>query len=206
MKTILLDFGNVIGFFDHMKAVESLSRYSPIPADQLERLLYGGPEEDAYESGKISTDQYVDFAMSAGRFTCSRQTFLDHFAEIFTPNPEICRIIPELARNYRLVLASNTNDAHYRKYCRQFARELEYFSARCPSHEIGTRKPKEAYYRATHVAVNAEPHECLFLDDLERNTRAAEASVGWKTLVYQPGQGILRQLRELGIAIGEPGS
>lgn len=81
MKTIFFDFGNVIGFFNHMKAMQPLSQRSSLDAMQLEKIIYGGPEEDAYERGQMSTDAFVDFAMAVGKFDVSRDQFLFHFAD-----------------------------------------------------------------------------------------------------------------------------
>ena len=202
MKTIFFDFGNVIGHFDHFRAVSQMAPFTPIAPIALEKILYGGPEEDAYEAGRISTAEYVKFALRAGQIDLPPERFLHFFADIFTPNPDVCDLIPVLAKRYRLVLASNTNDAHYRKYSVQFERELSYFSVRCPSHEIGFRKPHPDYFVATHREANAEPYECLFVDDIVHNTAAAEQSVGWKGLLYRPGDILADKLRAFGVEVG----
>ena len=201
MKTILLDFGNVIGYFDHMRAISQLAPYTPIPPVELEQILYGGPEEDAYEAGRIGTAEYVEFALRAGNINLSPERFLASFADIFTPNPDVCDLIPRLAKRYRLVLASNTNEAHYRRYSDQFARELSHFSALCPSHEIGYRKPHAEYFEIVHRVAEADPLDCLFIDDLEKNTSAAERSVGWKGLLYRPGDRLVERLKAIAIEV-----
>jgi FMN phosphatase YigB (HAD superfamily) len=201
MKTIFLDFGNVIGYFDHMRAISQMAPYSPIPPVELEKILYGGPEEDAYEAGRIGTAEYVDFALRAGKINLSPERFLASFADIFTPNPDVCDLIPILAKRYRLILASNTNDAHYRRYSDQFARELAHFSALCPSHEIGSRKPHVTYFEAVHRVGEADPSDCIFIDDLEKNTSAAERSVGWKGVIYRPGDRLADRLRSFGVEV-----
>lgn len=202
MKTILIDFGNVIGYFDHMRAINQMAPYTPIEPITLEKILYGGPEEDAYEAGRISTEEYVKFALTAGKIDLPPERFLQFFADIFTPNPDVCDIIPLLAKSYRLVLASNTNDAHYRTYTEMFRKELAHFSALCPSHEVGARKPRPQYYEMTHRSTLAEPHECLFIDDLERNTKAATDTVGWNCLIYRPGDRLAEKLRSFGVEVG----
>ena len=201
MKTIFFDFGNVIGDFDHMRAVSQMAPYTPIPPVELEKILYGGPEETAYEKGEISTAEYVKFALKAGKLDLPAERFLQFFADIFSPNPDVCDLIQVLANRYRLVLASNTNDAHYHKYSLMFERELSYFSARCPSHEIGFRKPEEGYFVATNRSAEASPDECLFVDDLIRNILAAEQTVGWKGLLYRPGDRLAEKLREFGVKV-----
>jgi HAD superfamily hydrolase (TIGR01509 family) len=201
MKTIFLDFGNVIGHFDHMRAISQMTPYTPIPPVELEKILYGGPEEDAYEAGRIGTAEYVEFALRAGKIDLPAEQFLTFFADIFTPNPDVCDLIPSLAERYRLVLASNTNDAHYRRYTAMFERELSHFSALCPSHTVGARKPRREYFEAVHRAAEADPKDCLFIDDLEKNTLAAEQTVGWKGLLYRPGDRLADRLKVFGVEV-----
>jgi glucose-1-phosphatase len=201
IRTIFFDFGNVLGFFDHLRAMRPLAMHSPRDPVTLEKIIYGGPEEDAYERGKLTTAAFTDFAMRAGQFTTTREAFLFHFADIFTPNPDVCELIPALTKRYRLVLASNTNEAHYAKYSVMFEAELSHFAARGPSHLVGYRKPQPDYFRVLQAMADAAPGECLFVDDLPVNIAAAEATVGWQGLLYRPGDRLRDRLRDFGIEI-----
>ena len=64
---LMFDFGNVIAFFDHHRATGLLARFTDMPEDELFRTLYGGQLEEDYEHGRITTDEYVTKAMTAGR-------------------------------------------------------------------------------------------------------------------------------------------
>jgi glucose-1-phosphatase len=198
MKTIFVDFGNVIGFFDHQRAVRQLVDYTPLSAAILTPLLYGSQIEEDYELGKLSSEQYVQAAKEQGQLRCDPTTFLTAFVDIFTPNDEVCELIPRLAKRYRLVLASNTNAAHYEKYTHQFADVLRHFSALCPSHLVGWRKPNLHYFIQCQLEAQALPSECLFLDDMSVNVDAARVH-GWNALLYQPGNDLANQLHKLGL-------
>jgi glucose-1-phosphatase len=186
MKTIFFDFGNVIGFFDHWRSVQPLEKYSPLSGPELFAVLYDGPLEDRFERGHITTADYVATAIRNGQLTCSPEQFLEHFRDIFTPNSEVCSIIPVLAKSYRLVLASNTNDAHYSHYVQQFKDVLGHFSALPTSHKAGARKPEAAFYEFCQQFAEAERSECLFVDDIAANIAAGQA-FGWQTIHYRPG-------------------
>jgi putative hydrolase of the HAD superfamily len=58
-----------------------------------------------------------------------------------------------------------------------YPRELwgELFDAVVISSEVGLRKPDERIYRHAAGALGLEPAECVFVDDIEHNIRAAEA-------------------------------
>ncbi|MEO2087982.1 MAG: HAD-IA family hydrolase, partial [Gemmataceae bacterium] len=121
--------------------------------------------------------------------------------DIFTPNPEVCDLIPKLKKHHRLVLASNTNDAHYRKYCDQFADVLTHFDERCPSHLVGHRKPHREYFEHCQQHADAAPHECLFIDDYPSNIEAAKA-FGWNCVSYRPDESLADRLRDMGVQLG----
>jgi glucose-1-phosphatase len=199
IRTIFIDFGNVIAFFDHHRATARLAPFTDMPEPELFRTLYGGQLEEDYEHGRISTEEYVREAIQAARLTCSPDDFVSSFQAIFTPNPEILALIPRLKPRYRLVLASNTTDAHYRKYCGQFSAAMAHFDMRCPSHHIGHRKPAAEYYEHCQRFAAAPPHQCLFIDDIPGNVQAAKESVRWKGIVYRPRSNFTDQLRAMGV-------
>jgi len=198
MRTIFIDFGNVMGFFDHRRAVAQLVAHSPLDADALDRAVYGGDAMDDYESGRTTTAEFFAIARAAGRLTCTQAEFVRAFADIFTRNDAVCELIPALAKRYRLVLASNTCDAHYLRYSEDFADVLSHFSALCTSHEARARKPSPAYYHYCQARAEAAPHECAFLDDLPQNVVAAEAH-GWRGVLYHPRLDLRAELLAAGV-------
>jgi putative hydrolase of the HAD superfamily len=58
-----------------------------------------------------------------------------------------------------------------------YPRELwvELFDAVVISSEVGLRKPDERIYLHAAAMLGREPAECVFVDDIEYNVRAAEA-------------------------------
>jgi glucose-1-phosphatase len=202
MKTIFLDFGNVIGFFDHSRAIRQLEVFTEIPATDLDKMLYGGQLCDDFESGRITTAQYVFEAKRIAKIQCSDEQFLAAYTDIFWPNPVVCELIPKLAQKYRLVLASNTNEAHYNRFHPMFARELAHFQYLVTSHEVQARKPRIEFYTRAQEFAEADPHECVFVDDLPRNIVAAEQH-GWKGVLYSREDDLPKKLRAVGIQISD---
>ncbi len=201
VRTIIFDFGNVVAFFDHARAVARLTLHTDMPPEELTRHLYGNTIEDAYERGAIGTAEYVTQAKLRGRINCSDADFLTAFVDIFWRNDEVCNLIPRLRPKSRLVLASNTNPAHFGQFTQQFASVLSNFNHLCTSFAAGARKPEPAYFAYCQPFAEADPHECLFLDDLPGNVEAAE-KFGWKGLVYRPDGTLEDKLRAAGVEIG----
>jgi hypothetical protein len=54
IATIVFDFGNVIGFFDHRRAARKLCAQTGVPAENFRALLRDSALEDAYESSLLA--------------------------------------------------------------------------------------------------------------------------------------------------------
>jgi putative hydrolase of the HAD superfamily len=191
----------VIAFFDHGRAVARLAEYTDMDPVELTLILYGGAPEDNYERNAISTDEYVREGLINGRLTCSREQFLAAFVDIFWRNDEVCNLIPLLKPKYRIVLASNTNEAHFNRYTKQFADVLQHFDYLGTSIAACARKPEQAFFSHCHEHADADLGECVFIDDLPTNVEAGER-FGWKGIVYRADGTLADKLRALGVDLG----
>jgi putative hydrolase of the HAD superfamily len=202
ITTVVFDFGNVVGFFSHRQAAEQLAAYGGASAEALHAYLFGGRLEEDYEAGRLGTAALMGMVRERFHLSCTDDEFKAAFADIFTPNPDVCGLVPALKkRGYRLVLLSNTNELHAGLFLRQFAATLGHFDAVVLSHEVGLRKPDPRAFAECQLRAGArEPAECLFLDDLPTNVDAARAC-GWHGLVYRRGDDLRRRLAEFGIAL-----
>ena len=204
IRTLFLDFGNVVGFFDHQRAVDQLAAFTDLPPVELALALYGSPLADDYECGHLPTAGYVREALLNGRLGCTPDQFLAAYTDIFWPNPEVAELLPRLKGRYRLVLASNTNDAHFSRFSADFADVLSHFDHLVVSHHARARKPHPEFFAYAHRFAEAEPAECLFVDDLPANVEAAER-FGWRGHVYWADGTLAEKLAAAGVQIDAPG-
>lgn len=198
IRTIVFDFGNVIGFFDHRRTTRRLVSWSTHSEDDLHVRLFGGQLETDYESGRLSSAEFVRLAREAGCLSCAEEEVAAAWADIFWPNEETTRLVPQLAQRYTLLLGSNTNDLHARQFKMQFQDILRHFHALVLSHEVGARKPLPAFFEACQQLAGSKPEECLFIDDLPANVEGA-VRLGWHGIVYRPGGHLERDLANLGL-------
>src|SRR6476659_6784340 len=104
IKTILFDFGNVLAFFDHQRAVRQLLPHTHLTAEELVQLIYYNNLEYRYECGEVSTEEVFRVGKEVGGLRCTQDQFVTAFCDIFWPNPPIADLIPRLKRaGYRLV-------------------------------------------------------------------------------------------------------
>jgi putative hydrolase of the HAD superfamily len=197
IKTIFFDFGNVVAFFDHGRAVKRLLSFTALTVAELIQL-YDRPLVTDYEIGKITTAEFVREATRHGRFTCTPDEFLVCFCDIFWRNHEVCDLIPRLKPRYRVVLASNTVDAHFRRYVADYADVMAHFNHLVASHHAGARKPHPDFFAYAQQFALAEPQECLLIDDLAANVESARR-LGWKGIVYAPDGTLADKLRTAGV-------
>jgi putative hydrolase of the HAD superfamily len=203
VTAVVFDFGNVLGFFSHQRAAEQVARYAPegVTARDVLTFLADSDLEVAFELGLVSSDEVLARLRSRFGLTGRDEELALAVADMFTPNDEVCSVIPRLRGGYRLLLLSNTNDLHFRHFRRQFTTTLDHFDALVASHQVGLRKPDPRIYHHTRELAGCPAEECLFIDDLPANIHAARAC-GWQGVVYRPGElaGLLNQAGVAGAA------
>lgn len=195
IEALVFDFGNVVGFFDHGRTLAAVAPHTDLTPAEMYRLVYGGDLEDRFEKGLLSTDEFLDEVTVLWNLRCDRTHLRQAVADIFTPNPAVCALLPGLARNYRLVLGSNTNALHAERFLEQFAEHLTHFEDLVLSFEIGRRKPSPEFFHHCREKAGTAAERCLFVDDLEANVAGARAA-GLQAAVLPPGtdpSGVLRR-------------
>jgi len=198
MKTIIFDFGNVIGYFDHGQTLSRLTAHTDMSAEGMTDAIYRGQLEDDFEAGRVSAADFLRQVKQMCRLSCDDTYLADAWSDIFRPNQEVCDLIPRLQGRYRLVLGSNTNELHAGQFCRQFAGTLRHFHKLVMSHQIGVRKPHASFFEHCQTHAVGDADECLFIDDLPANVAAARAW-GWHVIQYQSFQDLETRLKSLAV-------
>ncbi|RKY58725.1 MAG: hypothetical protein DRP96_08020 [Candidatus Neomarinimicrobiota bacterium] len=98
-----------------------------------------------------------------------------------------------------MILLSNTNDLHIRAV-RLKTDILNEFDDLVLSYQVGTRKPDKAIYQKALNIAGQSPENCLFIDDLPENVRAAR-DVGIRSHQYQNIHELKTFLLEAGLSL-----
>lgn len=198
IRTIIFDFGKVIGFFDHGLITNRLAKHSPLSAEVIYTTLFGSPLEHEYDSGRITTDEFLARARSLCQLHCSDDEIIHAWCDIFTPNAALIALFPQLKTRYRLLLGSNTNELHTQHFCRQFEDAFGHLDHLVFSHDIRARKPEAAFFEHCIRQAECAAGECVFVDDLPANIAGAEAC-GLHGIVYQNIDDLRARLAALGV-------
>lgn len=202
VRTIVFDFGNVLGYFSPRRAAEqlaALARDRRVSPEEVIAFWIASELEPRFETGELSSRHILDLLRDQFDLEGSDEQVALAYADMFTPNEAVCNLVPLLAARHRLILLSNTNDLHYRHFRRQFASTLDRFHALVTSHEVGLRKPDARIYHHVEQLADGPASACLFIDDLPANVEAAR-SRGWQGIVYQQGCDLRQRLHQAGVA------
>lgn len=197
-KIIVFDFGNVIGMFSHLKAASQLVPFGPKSVDFIRSVLFDKELEHELESGNLSPLEFRARVRNSLEIKCSDEDFDFAFSDMFTPNDLVCAMIPRLAKEHKLILLSNTNWFHARRFTSQFAEVLSYFDTLILSHEVRCRKPNRMIYDFLNKSTNTNPTDCLFIDDLHANIQTAK-DCGWNGIIYHPEINLEKELASHGV-------
>jgi putative hydrolase of the HAD superfamily len=198
IKTIIFDFGNVIGFFSHRLASSRLAYFAGVPAETMHSFLFKGGIEDDIDSGNVSVADLLQKIRERFQIRCKDEFLELALADMFWPNRPVCELIPRLKNRYRLLLGSNTNELHTRRFKQQFADTLSHFDDLVLSFEIRVCKPDAKFFEHCQSLSHAEPAGCLFIDDMPANIASAQA-FGWNAIHYQNFEDLEKRMKAHGI-------
>lgn len=189
-RCFIVDFGNVIAFFDHGKAARQLAALSrrPLGAQAVHTAVFQTRLEDDYDSGRVTTAAFIDRLRSDLDLHASDAEIARAWNDMYTPNTAMLDAIDQIdRRGARLVLGSNTNELHYQWIRPLFERTLDRFDEEVLSYRIGCRKPDMRFFHACVRACSpVSVADCLYIDDRADFIEAA-AGLGLRGIVYRPG-------------------
>lgn len=198
IRAIVFDFGNVVGFFDHRRAARRLAALGNLASEDVYRHLFGSPLEEDYDSGRLSTPEFIAHVRRLCGLRCTDAELASAYADIFWPNQEVIALLPHLPSRYRLLLGSNTNELHALHFSRQFALALRPFHELVFSYQVGTCKPQAAFFDHCRCLAGCEASACVFIDDLPANVEGARAR-GWHGIRFTDAVALRQELSRLGI-------
>jgi putative hydrolase of the HAD superfamily len=200
----MFDFGNVVGLIDYTPMFERFGRRLGVEASELTRLAHlksAGDLGRQFELGRLGPEEFAAQVAALGGFEMPFDEFQAAWPDIFTLNEPVARLVEGLKRRgYTLLLGSNTNVLHAESYRSKFREALAHFDHFIFSYEIGVMKPDPTFFAACVRAVDVPAPSCVFIDDAPANVAGAEAA-GLQGVVYRDSEGLIADLRRLGVDV-----
>lgn len=196
--TLLFDVGGVVltNGWDHAQRARAAAEFgfdaAAFEAAHAQRI-------EALETGALGFHDYLTETIfdQPRAFTVAELT--EFIFSQSQPLPGTLELLAELAQAARLRLATLNNESRELNQHRIAWFGLRhYFSAFCSSCYLGARKPGAEIFRRGLGILQAEPAECLFMDDREENL-AAPRSLGIATLRFLSAAQLRQELGQRGL-------
>ncbi|NCQ18309.1 MAG: HAD-IA family hydrolase [Ignavibacteria bacterium] len=195
IKAIVFDLGNVLLPFDYSVAVKRLNEIE----ENLGEVFLAFYKENyslhrSFERGDLSREKFISLMLNALHNKIDEETFCKIYSEIFTFNENVASLLPELKKNYKLLLLSNTNEIH-KKYGWEQFKFIKYFDKLILSHEVNAVKPEEKIYKSVEAFTGLQPGEHLFIDDILEYVNEAK-KLGWDGIQFTGYENLIAELQK----------
>ncbi len=183
---VYFDLGNVLVHFDHSRAVAQAAELTGLTVGQMREHLFDSGLEDRYETGLLTSDEYVEEVSRIVGKRLDKEAFLRAVSDIFWVNEGILSILRTLkGAGVRLGLLSNTCEAHWNWIVgRQYETVVGWFEHHVLSYEIRAMKPDLTIYRRATEIASVDAEGILFIDDRLENVEGARRA-GWTAIQYK---------------------
>ena len=199
IRAVLFDFGGVISSspfeaFAHLEAERGL------PADFIRTVNATNPDTNAWaklERGEVDLETFGSMwsqeAAALGHELDGRLVLERLAGEI---RPEMVNAIRSCGTKYKTGCLTNNFTRAEAILSVEVAEVYGLFDAILESRVLGVRKPDRRFYELACEALDVEPDECVFLDDLGVNLKPAR-ELGMHTIKVSDPHLALIELGEL---------
>jgi putative hydrolase of the HAD superfamily len=181
VKNLIFDLGNVLISFKPSEYFSKNNYPDAIKATILSDI-FGSKEWQMIDKGEISTEEAID---AIAKKSSLNKEEIDHIFNLRTdlmfPLDQNVRLLPALKkRGFRLYYLSNFPLDIFDEIKNGYY-FFKHFDGGLISAEVKSSKPESPIYEILLEKYSLTSEECLFIDDIEINVRAAEA-IGMKGL------------------------
>jgi putative hydrolase of the HAD superfamily len=184
IRNIIFDLGNVLVNVEYERFKDRITQ-NHVTEEKYNNFFKGAEYRIlGYESGEISSDEFVAKCINELGLKMTTGEFTDVFNEMFSEITNMSSLVRRLSDEgkYNLFLLSNTSPLHF-EYIKQkydYVNLLHKFGL---SYELKSLKPDKVIYQRAIKHLGIKPNESVFIDDLKENCQGAE-EFGIKTICY----------------------
>ena len=183
ITTILFDLGGVILNLDYHKTIHAFKNLGGETFEERYSQAKQSDVFDLYETGKINDDSFRNHLRDLVGKNLSDQDIDKAWNAMLLDLPkERVDLLNDLRQDYRILLFSNTNAIHLRKFQEiigdqhgnpQLLEEL--FHQTYYSHILGLRKPHPEAFQAILDEQGLKAEELFFIDDSVQHIEGARS-------------------------------
>ena len=197
IKNIIFDLGGVLLNISYAKTSDAFKKLGVGNFDEVYSQARQTTLFDDYETGKISSEQFIQRVKKMLGLSCSEEAIISAWNAMLLDFPnERMELLTQLRNKYNIALLSNTNEIHKEAFDKILYQQHqlnsldEIFSKTFYSHEIKLRKPNKDCFEFVLTACNFNKNETVFFDDSEQHIKGATLA-GIKSCFVNDGKTIL---------------
>ena len=197
IKSIIFDLGGVILNLNYSKTEDEFKKigvlnFKEFYSQKKQTLLF-----DDFEKGKIKPEEFISSFKESENLKIKEIDFINAWNAMLLEIPiEKLQFIDGLKKDYKIILLSNTNEIHIKKFegdlktnnmLEQFYKCFDkiYYSSR-----MGKRKPEENCFNQVLEENGLIAENTLFIDDSIQHIEGAKKA-GIKTFHLEKNKSIL---------------
>lgn len=193
IKNIIFDLGNVLYDIRYENIADVFRTYGISDFEEKYGQTGQVEEIDLFEEGKITPTQFRAFIRTLTSIPLSDEQIDHAWNAIMIDIPsERVEMLKKLQSKYNLFLYSNTNQINCEYFERHVIQKFGYnifetlFKKAYYSHTLQIKKPNPEGFLKIIAEQQLNPEETIFIDDLERHIKGAQAA-GLKTYHHTDG-------------------
>jgi haloacid dehalogenase superfamily, subfamily IA, variant 3 with third motif having DD or ED len=199
IKTIFFDIGGVLIDIHPERTYQYLSDSADVEVSMVKES-FPWDAHDQYERGIMNNeDWFITYKESLPQPCClKRSDFWNAWKLLLGEEKNTVNILEALNKQYSIWLLSNTNPKHIQDEIEKRYLFPSLVNGAVYSFDVGVRKPEKEIYEIAMQRANANPQECLFIDDLLENIQAAK-QIGIEGIHFISSEQLKQELKRLGI-------
>lgn len=198
MKLLVFDMGHVFVDFEWESVCLGFCQRAGCDLAAL-KVMMGEVAKLGYESGHIGTDDFLEEINTRLGTNLNREEFTLIWTTSFRENPDMAQLMQKLKTQLPLYLLSNTNEVHY-EWLQHHYDVARHFNELILSYKMRYSKPELQIYHEVLRRSGLPAEECLFIDDLECNIKAA-SGLGMNTIHFCGVDDLKSKLEQHGLKV-----
>jgi FMN phosphatase YigB (HAD superfamily) len=196
ITSVVFDIGWVLLHLDYSRLTHFLRDHG-VEVEHL-REIWPRVELARHETGELPGDGLLSNLAGLGNRPMDPAALRACWVEMFELQVPMVNLARQLAGRYRVHLLSNVGDLHWAHMSREYGLHRLGHGA-LPSFVAGVMKPEARIYAEAERRFGLEPHNTVFIDDLEVNVEAARQR-GWHGVRHVGFDETVQALAALGVA------
>ncbi len=197
IEALVFDLGGVIGAHDNTvmhRALAARCRAGSSPAQVAEATA-----DARWGTDRPVRELHAELAVEAG-YDGDWDAFTADFCCYLVLDESMLAFVELLAARHRVMIFSNTNEAHWQSQVRASGGRLGAFE-RHLSYEMEHAKPSPRSFQIVAETASLTPRSMLFFDDVPANVEAARRA-GFRAEVFESEPSLRALLLTLDVAAG----